>query len=59
MASNILEWTTETSSYLYGPYIYRGGTYYSSGYLMSGRGSAKTSDNNDSIGFRQILYVNV
>ena len=58
MASNVSEWTTETSSESSYPCAYRGGFYgYSSGYT-SGRYDYGHSYV-DGIGFRPLLYVNV
>ena len=58
MASNVSEWTTETSSESSYPCAYRGGFYgYSSGYT-SGRYDYGDSYV-DGIGFRPLLYVNV
>ena len=56
MASNVLEWTTETSSNSYGPCVLRGGRYdYSGGYT-----SHRNYDNTfggSFIGFRPLLYL--
>ena len=60
MASNIHEWTTETSSvrgFDY-PCVDRGGGY-DSEYYTSDRIYNKTSSISDGIGFRPLLYVNV
>ena len=58
MASNVIEWTTETSSI--SPCVGRGGSYYDySGYCTSYRFYNNTSYNNYDIGFRPLLYVNV
>ena len=57
MASNVIEWTTETSSYSGNPCVFRGGSYISSRYCTSGRFSVNTSSSYDYIGFRPLLYV--
>ena len=59
MASNVLEWTTETSSNSSFPCVGRGGDYYSSSSYTSSRSSISTSGSNDSIGFRPLLYLQV
>ncbi len=57
MASNCLEWTTETNSYSYSPCVYRGGGYYSS-YIYTGpRGGINLSDARDCDSFRPLLIV--
>ena len=57
MASNIREWTTETSDHSGYPCVTRGGSYsYSSG-CTSGRGIGVTSDSYDYVGFRPLLFV--
>ena len=56
MASNIREWTTETSFDSSYPCVYRGGNYGSYNYT-SDRGNNGTSNSNDSIGFRPLLFV--
>ena len=57
MASNIVEWTTETSSGSSGPCGGRGGYYGGSIYYTSIRGSGITSDSYDRVGFRPLLYL--
>ena len=63
MASNIVEWTTETSSYSGDHCVYRGGVFFSSYFYTSYRDGISTSDSSiisdsDSvIGFRSLLYL--
>ena len=59
MASNIVEWTTETSSNSSLPCVNRGGSYHSRDNYTSLRGGVNISGNNFVIGFRPLLYVNV
>ena len=59
MASNIYEWTTETSSFSYEPCVVRGGRYNGSTYYTSHRTRFGTSGSLDVFGFRPLLYVNV
>ena len=60
MASNVIEWTTETSSASpYGPCIYRGGLYNYSAAYTGVRCGYFSSSSYDGVGFRPILYVNV
>ena len=60
MASNVSEWTTETSSNSGYPCVVRGGYYYYSDRCTSIRRSYDTSNSSYSnIGFRPLLYVNV
>ena len=60
MASNILEWTTETSNISNGPCVVRGGNYgYSSDYTSIRSNGISTSYSDFRMGFRPILYVNV
>ena len=57
MASNILEWTTETyldSSY---PCVGRGGFYNNSVFHTCYRSYGNTSNSNDNLGFRPLLYL--
>ena len=56
MASNIREWTTETSDYTGSPCVNRGGGYSSSN-DTSYRNHDWDSYNLDSIGFRPLLYL--
>ena len=57
MASNVFEWTTETSSLSNLPCVSRGGFYYRSDYYTSGRSHNGTSLSNNNIGFRPLLYL--
>ena len=57
MASNCLEWTTETSSYSGTPCTYRGGYYNYSNDYTSGRYGNSTSDGSDGVSFRSLLYM--
>ena len=57
MASNVLEWTTETSDVSDSPCVYRGGFYYYSTGYTSFRGYDGTSRSYDSVGFRPLLFV--
>ena len=57
MASNVQEWTTETSSYSDTPCIVRGGDYFNNGDNTSYRYNYSTSDSVDGIGFRPLLYL--
>ena len=60
MASNILEWTTETTNLLSYPCVARGGYYYNEEYYTNGRyHGGKTSGVANYTGFRPILYINV
>ena len=59
MASNILEWTTETSSRADNPCVYRGGNYSWTSDYTSVRVGTGDSFIHASIGFRPILYINV
>ena len=59
MASNVYEWTTETSSNSGYPCVLRGGVYDYSLYCTSLRGYCVTFNGYGSIGFRPLLYVNV
>ena len=57
MASNVREWTTETSSYSGFACVNRGGLYnYSSNYTST-RTYHSTSGSDISIGFRSLLYL--
>ena len=56
MASNIREWTTETSNNSSLPCGNRGGIYYNSNYYTSTRYGDRTSDSSVVIGFRPLLY---
>ena len=57
MASNIREWTTETSNDSNFPCVYRGGRYGNSGSYTSSRISNDTSSCNADYGFRPLLFV--
>ena len=57
MASNIREWTTETSNNSNLPCGNRGGIYYNSDYYTSTRYGDRTSDSSVVIGFRPLLYL--
>jgi len=59
MASNVVEWTTETYNSSDYPCVSRGGEYYDSNYYTSSRGGNATSIIRDYYGFRPILYINV
>ena len=68
MASNVFEWTTETSSSSYSPCVRRGGSYGLSGFYVGGNyvnymgcrySGYDTSISGISKGFRPLLYVNV
>ena len=58
MASNIEEWTTETSYDSDSPCVYRGGYCISSNVFTSNRSNSYTSGRGN-VGFRPLLYVNV
>ena len=63
MASNVWEWTTETSSRISSatlseaPCAYRGGLYGNSRYYTSYRGDTGLPDSSNIIGFRPLLYL--
>ena len=57
MASNVLEWTTETSSLSGNPCVDRGGYYNDSNCYTSLRNDLSTSDSTSDIGFRSLLYL--
>ena len=57
MASNCYEWTTETSSGSNRPCSDRGGYYVSSRDCTSSRYGVSTSNSNDYISFRSLLYM--
>ena len=60
MASNVGEWTTETStSDSFYPCVRRGGYYGDISDITSNRNDNRTSSSNSNIGFRPLLYVNV
>ena len=57
MASNVLEWTTETSSNSDNPCVNRGGVYNSSSFYASSRYDGNASYSGYRIGFRPLLYL--
>ena len=57
MASNIRELTTETSNGSDGPCVSRGGDCYISTFDTSCRDDNGTSNSNDNLGFRPLLFV--
>ena len=57
MASNVWEWTTETSNGSNSPCVFRGGGYSSSGLCTSYRSDYGPSFSDDSFGFRPLLYL--
>ena len=61
MASNVLEWTTEHSSYTYSSYalpcVVRGGYYNSSGYYTADRSNSTVANSSNFMGFRLSLYL--
>ena len=57
MASNIREWTTETSHSSGSPCVIRGGSYYSSNFCTCFRNYYDSSTSYDSYGFRPLLFV--
>ena len=57
MASNVYEWTTETSGSSDSPCVDRGGTYLNSAGYTSIRNGYNTSYSNFYIGFRPLLYL--
>ena len=59
MASNIYEWSTETSNDSSSPCVNRGGGYKHSYNYTSIRFNRATSDSYDDYGFRPLLFVNV
>lgn len=59
MASNVREWTTETSSYSDAPCSYRGGVFDNSDFCVSGRNGSYTFDSFFFVGFRPILYLQI
>ena len=56
MASNVSEWTTETSSGFYRPCVIRGGSYNGNGYTSYRVGDG-TSGSDIFVGFRPLLYL--
>ena len=59
MASNVVEWTTETSEHSYGPCVSRGGIYRDSNFYTSIRGGNDTYISYGFFSFRPLLYINV
>ena len=57
MASNVWEWTTETSSNPGYPCVYRGGSYYNSSSYTRYRSYNGTSRSSDYLGLRPLLYL--
>ncbi len=57
LASNTVEWTTETFSVAVGPCVLRGGIYYNSNYYTCFRNNSNTSNSYDDIAFRPLLYL--
>ncbi|MFR0921892.1 MAG: hypothetical protein ACLSG7_02105 [Clostridia bacterium] len=56
MASNICEWTTETSDGSSNPCVYRGG-FYGFSYTCTNIRDRNTSDSSGLVGFRPLLYL--
>ena len=59
MASNVYEWTTETSHNSDYPCGFRGGNYYGINFYTSSRNGNNTSESSINIGFRSLLFINV
>ena len=61
MASNVMEWTTETSSNASSGSFYccvhRGGDYYNSDFYTSTRYGSVTASSGNNFGFRPLLYL--
>ena len=57
MASNVYEWTTETSSSSNSPCVRRGGNYHDSNFYTSFRDNYNTSHSYAGYGFRPLLFV--
>ena len=57
MASNVIEWTTETCSYPGYPCAFRGGLFKDSDYHTGDRVSYSISDSNRYVAFRPLLYL--
>ena len=57
MASNVYDWTTETSDDSNFPCVYRGGNSYRSDFCASGRDFCGTSGGDGYFGFRPLLFV--
>lgn len=56
MASNVAEWTTESSSNTTKPSVLRGGSYYDNKLTSTSRNSRINTSKSYAIGFRPILY---
>lgn len=56
MASNVAEWTTESSSNTIKPSVLRGGSYYDNKLTSTSRNSRINTSKSYAIGFRPILY---
>ena len=59
MASNVLEWTTETSNSSNSPCTYRGGFYNRNDFYASIRDNFFASRSNNIVSFRPLIYINV
>ena len=57
MAGNVLEWSTETSTYSRAPCVNIGGYYTNSGGYTANRFRFSTGTSSTDIGFRSTLYV--
>ena len=57
MASNVMEWTTETSDNSNSPCVSRGGYYYNNNHYTNYSNGYGNSDSDDSSGFRPLLFV--
>ena len=59
MASNLHEWSTETSTHHDGPCVFRGGVYNWNTASVSYRDLRKETYKSSNFGFRPVLYINV
>ena len=59
MASNVYEWSTETSNYSNKPCVPRGGNYVANSTYTNQRNIYLNYDSYGDIGFRPVLYINV
>ncbi len=59
MASNVMEWITETSNDSNNPCVVRGGNYSYNYHYTNDRIGSNTSSSYDDIGFRSLLFVNI
>ena len=59
IASNLREWTTETSNDLDRPCVFRGGGYIFDSDYTCIREMGYIYDSNNTVGFRPILYINI